>query len=121
MTKFDIDQLIDAFKGHTPGPLSVHKQEWNGIVYDHFNVWSESISSVVAEVKNKADANLFANAPTLLAALIAEREENKRMREALEIYGNDANWEGTRFVCEIHNKPYLIADNALAATEASSV
>ena len=84
----------DKYEGHTPGPWLTkgscpeEDPEFFTIVSD----WEESVYCRVATVStrwsapmNEANARLIRAAPDLLAALIKEREESKRLREILHI------------------------------------
>ena len=81
----------EQFDGHTPGPWDYEIPETGD------NIIIDSEGLFVAQVACRADcknAELIAVAPDLKDALIKEREENKRLRQAFLIatghigYGN---------------------------------
>jgi len=76
----------EQFDGHTPGPWTLEEmeddegQQWFEVPAVHYTTKQSGDGSQ----QEYADAQLIAAAPDLLAALIKEREEVKRLRKTIE-------------------------------------
>ena len=84
----------DKYEGHTPAPwtIDVHTigkdREITAIVIESNMTTHSNCVLAEVEVENKyaeADAQLIADAPLILQALIDERAEVKRLREEIEV------------------------------------